>query len=184
MPTFLVILDFIRFELCPYSVDDLISHNGPQENLYDWTPEAPIEAHLFRFRLLTTRDTILRHFHVCVRVGQASCIWYLMKHSAILFLPLEGLLVVQAQTPQQRKANERYARQEAAKRGKPESAIKQKQKFSPPISPIWIGALSEYQEAESNRCIELISLHRCPGLCAMRWYHFRALETLHLILLR
>ncbi|KAM0802585.1 hypothetical protein BDR22DRAFT_794265, partial [Usnea florida] len=45
------------------------------------------------------------------------------------------------QTPQQRKANERYARQEAAKRGKPESAIKQKQKFNPPISPVWIGIL-------------------------------------------
>jgi len=46
-----------------------------------------------------------------------------------------------AQTPQQRRANERYARQEAAKRGKPESAIKQKQKFSSSISPIWIGVL-------------------------------------------
>ena len=44
-----------------------------------------------------------------------------------------------AQTPQQRKANERYARQEAAKRGKPESAAKQKQKWEPPISRVWIG---------------------------------------------
>ena len=48
MPTFLVVLDFIRFELCPYPVDGLISHNGHQENLHDWTPEAPIEAHLFQ----------------------------------------------------------------------------------------------------------------------------------------
>ncbi|MCJ1386539.1 hypothetical protein MMC17_009665 [Xylographa soralifera] len=46
-----------------------------------------------------------------------------------------------AQTPQQRKANERYARLESAKRGKPESAIKQKQKLKPPISPLWIGLL-------------------------------------------
>ena len=45
----------------------------------------------------------------------------------------------QAQTPQQRKANERYARQEAAKRGKPESAVKHKQKWDPPISKLWIG---------------------------------------------
>ncbi|KAF6223788.1 hypothetical protein HO173_013214 [Letharia columbiana] len=56
-------------------------------------------------------------------------------------LPLQSLLLVQAQTLQQRRANEKYARQEAAKRGKPESAIKQKQKFSPPISPLWIGVL-------------------------------------------
>ncbi|KAK0516799.1 hypothetical protein JMJ35_001402 [Cladonia borealis] len=47
----------------------------------------------------------------------------------------------QAQTPQQRKANERYARQEAAKRGKPESAVKHKQKWDPPISKLWIGVL-------------------------------------------
>ncbi|KAL2046047.1 hypothetical protein N7G274_001494 [Stereocaulon virgatum] len=46
-----------------------------------------------------------------------------------------------AQTPQQRKANERYARQEAAKRGKPEAAIKHKQKWEPPISRIWVGIL-------------------------------------------
>ena len=48
MRTFLVVLDFIRLKLCPYPVDGLICHNGPQENLHDWTSEAPIEAHLFR----------------------------------------------------------------------------------------------------------------------------------------
>ena len=63
----------------------------------------------------------------------------------IHFLPCESLPVIQAQTPQQRRANERYARQEAAKRGKPETAVKQKQKLSPPISPIWIGALLKSQ---------------------------------------
>lgn len=45
----------------------------------------------------------------------------------------------QAQTPQQRKANERYAKQESAKRGKSESVVKQKQKSNPPISKLWIG---------------------------------------------
>ncbi|MCJ1241126.1 hypothetical protein MMC14_009130 [Varicellaria rhodocarpa] len=60
-----------------------------------------------------------------------------------LHLPLEiHAHPAQAQTPQQRKANERYARQESSKRGKPESAIKQKQKFKPPISPVWIGVLA------------------------------------------
>jgi hypothetical protein len=44
-----------------------------------------------------------------------------------------------AQTPQQRKANEKFAKQEAAKRGKPESAIKKKEKFKSPIGPVWIG---------------------------------------------
>ena len=51
--------------------------------------------------------------------------------------------LLQAQTPQQRKANERYARQEAAKRGKPESVVKKKQKFNPPISSLWIGMLMQ-----------------------------------------
>ncbi|KAG7007070.1 serine/threonine-protein kinase svkA [Physcia stellaris] len=46
------------------------------------------------------------------------------------------------QTPQQRKANERYARSEAAKRGKPESAIKKKEKYQPPISKGLIGLLA------------------------------------------
>ena len=96
-----------------------------------------------RFQLFITRSTILRHFHVCGRVGQASWTW--CEYSADSCRPLRSLLPVQAQTPQQRRANERYARQEAAKRGKPESAIKQKQNFSPSISPIWIGALSEHQ---------------------------------------
>jgi hypothetical protein len=51
------------------------------------------------------------------------------------FLPL------QAKTPQQRKANERYAKLESSKRGKPESAIKQKPKFKAPIS---VGLVGEF----------------------------------------
>ncbi|CUS13773.1 unnamed protein product [Tuber aestivum] len=39
----------------------------------------------------------------------------------------------QAQTPQQRRANEKFAKREEAKRGKPEKAIK-KQTFKSPIS--------------------------------------------------
>lgn len=44
------------------------------------------------------------------------------------------------QTPQQRRANERYAKQEASKRGKPDNLVKQKgRKFNPPVSKLWIG---------------------------------------------
>ncbi|KAI9792110.1 MAG: hypothetical protein M1816_003092 [Peltula sp. TS41687] len=45
-----------------------------------------------------------------------------------------------AQTPQQRKANERYAKLESAKRGKPEGAVKalKKNNFKSPISTTWI----------------------------------------------
>ncbi|KAF2480544.1 hypothetical protein BDY17DRAFT_301971 [Neohortaea acidophila] len=47
-----------------------------------------------------------------------------------------------AQTPQQRRANEAYAKSEAAKRGKPVSDIKKKQKVDKaPISPIWVYVL-------------------------------------------
>ena len=46
----------------------------------------------------------------------------------------------QAQTPQQRRANEKFAKNEAAKRGKPEAQIKKKNtKFEPPISKVWVG---------------------------------------------
>ncbi|PGH18751.1 hypothetical protein AJ79_00164 [Helicocarpus griseus UAMH5409] len=39
----------------------------------------------------------------------------------------------QAQTPQQRRANERYAKQEATKRGRPETVIKAKPKQKSPV---------------------------------------------------
>lgn len=49
------------------------------------------------------------------------------------------ILTTQAQTPQQRRANDKYARQESTKRGKPEAVAKRKEKSSSPISPVWIG---------------------------------------------
>jgi hypothetical protein len=46
----------------------------------------------------------------------------------------------QAQTPQQRKANQKFAKEQTAKMGKPESAIKKKEKeFKSPVSPLWLG---------------------------------------------
>ena len=74
----------------------------------------------------------------------------------------------QAQTPQQRKANERYARQEAAKRGKPESAIKQKQKWEPPISRLWIGTFSGRTGKDRRANFELIFGNRCASVYSLR----------------
>jgi hypothetical protein len=48
----------------------------------------------------------------------------------------------QAQTPQQRKANEKFKKSQDAKRGKPASEIKKKEDFKSPISPLWLGMLS------------------------------------------
>ncbi|MCJ1288360.1 hypothetical protein MMC26_007715 [Xylographa opegraphella] len=69
------------------------------------------------------------------------------------------------QTPQQRKANERYAKLESAKRGKPESAIKQKQKFKQPISPLWIGmSTSSPAPTKSYSEVGLLVFVLCGGL--------------------
>lgn len=64
------------------------------------------------------------------------------KQPLIVYLSFTGHsdMTQAQQTPQQRRANERYAKQESAKRGKPDSAVKQKgQKFNPPVSKLWIG---------------------------------------------
>ncbi|RAH86534.1 hypothetical protein BO86DRAFT_385380 [Aspergillus japonicus CBS 114.51] len=52
---------------------------------------------------------------------------------------LDTDLKLQAQTPQQRKANERYAKHEAAKRGKGGVMAKPKQHSRSPVSTGWIG---------------------------------------------
>jgi len=46
-----------------------------------------------------------------------------------------------AQTPEQRKRNAKFAKEQSAKRGKPASEIKKKQDFKSPISPFWLGVL-------------------------------------------
>jgi len=46
-----------------------------------------------------------------------------------------------AQTPQQRKAKEKFKKSQDAKRGKPASEIKKKEDFKSPISPLWLGLL-------------------------------------------
>ncbi|KAJ5122847.1 hypothetical protein N7448_003981 [Penicillium atrosanguineum] len=47
-----------------------------------------------------------------------------------------------AQTPQQRRANERFAKNEAAKRGKGPSSTKPKQASKSPISASWVVVLA------------------------------------------
>ncbi|KAE8371221.1 hypothetical protein BDV26DRAFT_286962 [Aspergillus bertholletiae] len=47
-----------------------------------------------------------------------------------------------AQTPQQRKANEKYAKSEAAKRGKGKTATKPKQNSKSPVSIGWVVVLA------------------------------------------
>ncbi|KAJ5355325.1 uncharacterized protein N7496_012537 [Penicillium cataractarum] len=47
-----------------------------------------------------------------------------------------------AQTPQQRRANERFAKNEAAKRGKGPSVSKPKQQNKSPISTSWVVILA------------------------------------------
>ncbi|KAL2350712.1 hypothetical protein BJ546DRAFT_810067, partial [Cryomyces antarcticus] len=48
----------------------------------------------------------------------------------------------QAQTPQQRRANEAFAKSEASKRGKPQSAVKKQEKQKSPISKGWVVLLA------------------------------------------
>ncbi|PWY77145.1 hypothetical protein BO94DRAFT_189609 [Aspergillus sclerotioniger CBS 115572] len=47
-----------------------------------------------------------------------------------------------AQTPQQRKANERFAKQESAKRGKGRTSTKLKQTSRSPVSTGWLVILA------------------------------------------
>jgi len=47
-----------------------------------------------------------------------------------------------AQTPQQRKANAKFVKEQDAKRGKPASEIqKKRENFKSPISPFWLAVL-------------------------------------------
>ena len=52
------------------------------------------------------------------------------------------LIDMQAQTPEQRKRNQKFAKEQSARRGKPASEIKKKQDFKSPISPLWLGTFS------------------------------------------
>jgi hypothetical protein len=75
------------------------------------------------------------------RMVCASCN-SLLQTSNLIFLCALSLTSIQAQTPQQRKSNLKFAKEQTAKMGKPESAIKKKDKdFKSPISPVWLGMI-------------------------------------------
>jgi hypothetical protein len=84
----------------------------------------------------------------------------------------------QAQTPAQRRANEKYAKQESAKRGKPESAIKKKEKFKSPVSTVWIGM--SYPRENKGRLRKTDPCHSGPCIRSVRR---RPLRTLPPVLL-
>ena len=97
----------------------------------------------------------------------------------------------QAQTPQQRKANDKFKKAQDAKRGKPASEIKKKEEFKSPISPIWLGR-SILSRGGGRKCprnkemdmggqrmwIErgLIGLCRYPWICGLRRSDIRVAE--------
>jgi len=47
-----------------------------------------------------------------------------------------------AQTPEQRKRNAKFVKEQDARRGKAPTEIKKKQDFKSPISPLWLGVLA------------------------------------------
>jgi hypothetical protein len=51
--------------------------------------------------------------------------------------------IAQAQTPQQRRANEKFQKEQEARRGKSEDQLKKKTKevVRAPISPLWLGKI-------------------------------------------
>jgi hypothetical protein len=58
----------------------------------------------------------------------------------IVFSLSYGTDSMQAQTPEQRMRNQKFAKENTARMGKPESAIKKKDKdLKSPISPVWLG---------------------------------------------
>jgi len=60
--------------------------------------------------------------------------------SPIFSQDFSAIPITMVQTPQQRRANEKFARTEASKRGKAETVVKKTQQKQPsPISPVWIG---------------------------------------------
>lgn len=77
------------------------------------------------------------------------------------------------QTPQQRKANEKFKKAQDAKRGKPASEIKKRENFKSPISPLWLGKSFLFPDHEA------ISIRRTWferwGLC--RAWFGRGLES-------
>ncbi|EKG14642.1 hypothetical protein MPH_08115 [Macrophomina phaseolina MS6] len=65
-----------------------------------------------------------------------------------------------AQTPQQRLANERFAKSEAAKRGKPQTAVKKQEVAKSPISKGWIETI----HSDLPLLVAVLAFILCGGL--------------------
>lgn len=68
----------------------------------------------------------------------------LSKWYALYFLLYFTTNYLQAQTPQQRRANDRFAKTEAAKRGKGPVTVKPKKNTKSPLSATWVGMSDFY----------------------------------------
>lgn len=67
-----------------------------------------------------------------------------------------------AQTPQQRRANLKFVKDQEARRGKSEEQIKKRAKDTPksPISPIWLGKLFTFSPCMGGSQVEVANT-RC-----------------------
>ncbi|KUJ15576.1 uncharacterized protein LY89DRAFT_117044 [Mollisia scopiformis] len=81
----------------------------------------------------------------------------------------------QAQTPEQRKRNAKFAKEQSLKRGKPASEIKKKQDFKSPIS---LGWLSTYI-FRTSICRLLLTTNCSPiRLCGVWRFDLRVAESI------
>lgn len=84
------------------------------------------------------------HSYPSELLSNRPSLWYYSPRRSIVLLvgSLGVLTLLQAQTPEQRMKNQKFAKENTARMGKPESAIKKKDKDQKsPISPIWLGIL-------------------------------------------
>jgi hypothetical protein len=83
------------------------------------------------------------------------------------------IFLLQAQTPQQRMSNQKFAKENTAKMGKPEgSTLKKKQQtFKSPVSPIWLGTSNHNAPTALQLLIRPLS---SPfSIRGVRWSHIR-----------
>jgi hypothetical protein len=139
-------------------------HSSPNLKLHvvPFFPRFPLPLHaptrFFSYRLFTTLATFFRWLDVVdlqyIRVHIFILIVFTMvlqtPHSAVLTLCSLTKNLTQAQTPEQRMRNQKFAKENTARMGKPESAIKKKDKdLKSPISPIWLGRLPRRRKPDS-----------------------------------
>ncbi|KAK0109559.1 hypothetical protein ONS95_002245 [Cadophora gregata] len=87
-----------------------------------------------------------------------------------------------AQTPEQRKRNAKFTKEQNAKRGKPAQELKKKQEFKSPVSPVVLGItlprladlnIVLYCIALGERILILGVVFRSSRICCLRWSDIR-----------